>query len=211
MGLFNTLGNLFRAKKEEAAEAIEDANRSVLADQAVRDIETELNKARENFARMDATHRTLERDIAKHREELTTRTQQAKQLKAANNLELALQVAQQVVKIQSEIDGLATQMAQIDSIRAQQKGNIEELTAAHEEAKRDVQTMKATAQITESTRALSSVDAEGSSSALARLAKYKERQAQDLDLAQARTTPRAARIRRRHPPSDSERCGRPRG
>lgn len=186
MGLFTTLSNLFRAKKEEAAEAIEDANRTSFADQAVRDIGIELGKARENHAKMEATHRGIARNIAKRKEELETRTTQAKELKAVGNTELALQVAQQVLKIREEIEDMETQLTQIASLRDQQKSNIEELTAAHAEAVRDVQTMKATAQITESTRALSSVDGEGVESALSKLAKYKDRQAADLDLAQAR-------------------------
>lgn len=185
MGLINAIRRLVRAKSDEAAEKIEDGNRIAFAQQDIEEMKEELIKARQNFAKMSATLMQIDRDIASRMAELTSRSAQAKALKDKGNLDLARSVAEKCMTLKDEVAALEGQKVMIEKSKEQQEQNVQELSEAVDTASRDLQFMTVQEKVTESTRALSSVDKDGVASTLQRFKDRKQKQQANLDEALA--------------------------
>ena len=185
LGLFKTIGKLFTAKSAEAAQAIEDKNLVSFSEQDVRDLEQELAAAKANYASIKATLMGVERDLVAKQSELGTRKEQAKQLKEQEKLELAQKVAGLCLGILEDVKALEQQVTMLKTSVSQQEHNVGELGEAVDQAKRDLQAMKAQEKVTKSTEALSSVNTSGAQGTLAKFKERREKQQHKLDAAQA--------------------------
>ena len=186
MGLFKGLKNLFIAKSNEAEQKIEDANIVSFSEEDIRNMKQDLITAKDNFAKIKATKMQIERDIASKETELATRKGQARDLKAdPAKMELAEKVAGICLTIMSEIDGFKKQLTMIETTLVQQESNVSELGEAVNEAIRDLQFMKAQEQVTKSTESLSTINADGVSTTLAKFQERKRKMQMKMDTAQA--------------------------
>jgi phage shock protein A len=185
MGLVNTLGRLFKAKSEGAAEKIEDAHMLEFAAQTIRDMEGDFASAQENYKKVKGELISIERHITEQNAKLDTRKSQAKALKDQGNLELAQKIAAECIQIMHIVEGYEQQKKSQMALLEQQKKNVEDLGEHLEQAKRDHEYMKSQEIVLKSTESLTKIDHAGVNSALGRFERYKEIQQKKLDVATA--------------------------
>ena len=183
MGLLNGLKKLFVAKSNEAEQKIEDANIISFSEQDLRTMTDELAKAKNNYGTLKATQKGIERDKATKEAELSTRITQTKALKEQGKTDLAIQVAEKCVGIKEEIAALEQQRVMITGKVEQQQKNVDIITANIDQAKRDLQFMKAQDQVIKSTESIAQVNTQGNT--LSKFNERKEKMQQKMDKADA--------------------------
>lgn len=183
MGLLNGLKKLFVAKSNEAEQKIEDANIISFSEQDLRTMNEELAKAKNNYGTLKATQKGISRDIELKKSERDTRKTQAKALKEQGKTDLAIQVAEKCVSINDEITALEQQLVMITGKVEQQQKNVDVLTANIDQAKRDLQFMKAQDQVIKSTESIAQVNTQGNT--LSKFNERKEKMQQKMDKADA--------------------------
>jgi phage shock protein A len=181
MGLFSALFTLGKGKSDQAAEAIEDKNRVLFAEQALKDIEAELQKAQKNFGSMKAQVMGIDRDVADKSSEYDGWISKAKELKAAGNEELALKAVNKSIVIKEELASLEQQKTLVSNHLKQQETNVTTLRGKLDVGKRDIQSMKSIEQVTRSTESILDVNQSGVNNALSKFEGHKRKAQMELD------------------------------
>ena len=185
MGLISALKTLVKGKSDQAAEAIEDTNRVMFAQQSLKEIEDQLRKAQTNLGSMRASMLGTERESKEKTEELASWTAKAKALKEQGKMDLAVQVAEKCMQIQSEVETLKTQYATYERNAKQQEENVTKLRLSLDKGKRQVQQMKSMEQVTKSTEALLEVNTSGVATAISKFDEQVKKSQAKLDQANA--------------------------
>jgi phage shock protein A len=174
MGLFGTLLNLGKAKMGEAEEKIEDKNRIAFAKQDIEKAEEELRQARVGLAQTKAAVMGNQRKIKAKEEEIADRTEKAKKLKAANNMELAKKQWSIKCELDQELETLQKSLAQYEGIYKKQESNVAKMSDNLSNMKRFLDRMKTMEEVKKSNNAIAEINTDSSQSAVA---KFKEREA----------------------------------
>lgn len=188
--LFKTGKKYADGKADQAAQAIEDKDPILFAEQDLKQVRADLKTAEGNVASLRATKITMERELKELKAELETRKAQGSKLKAQKGDEAATDptMVKLMAKIKQLISQVSTKQASLDTILGNlntHEANYEKLKAAVEEGEADLNEMKAVEQVTQSTEALSQVSTGNADSALAKMKARKKKQQERLDKANA--------------------------
>lgn len=188
MGIFNlfkTGKTLVGGKADQAAQAIEDADPILFAEQDIKKMSDELKVAQSNVAKMKASKMQIERDMKELQDELKTRKEQGSQLKQAGKTAPLTKVVERIGLLMDELAPLESSLKTTKGYLKQHEDNTIKLKSAVDEATRDLRSLKAMAQVTKSTEALAEVSTAGADSALAKFKERKRKQQNRLDEATA--------------------------
>lgn len=181
MGLFGAIKTFVVGKSDQAAEAIEDKNRVMFAEQDMKEMEEQLRNSQQNFGKMKAQVMGIDRDITAKTAEKESWLEKAKSLKAQGKDELALQCAQKSVDIDAELDALQSQKKLVEGHLSQQENNVAKLRSAIDQGKRQLQTMKTMEQVSKSTESLLDVNQSGVNNALSKFEARNRKAQLELD------------------------------
>ena len=181
MGLFGAIKTFVVGKSDEAAEAIEDKNRVMFAQQDMKEMEEQLRNSQQNYGKMKAQVMGINRDITAKEDEKEGWIDKAKALKEQGKEDLALQCAQKSVDIGGELDALQSQKKLVEGHLTQQESNVSKLKSAIDQAKRQLQTMKTMEQVSKSTESLLDVNQTGVNNALSKFEARNKKAQLELD------------------------------
>lgn len=181
MGLFGAIKTFVVGKSDQAAEAIEDKNRVMFAEQDMKEMEEQLRNSQQNFGKMKAQVMGIDRDITAKTSEKESWIEKAKGLKEQGKDDLALQCAQKSVDIDGELEALQSQKKLVESHLAQQESNVTKLRSAIDQGKRQLQTMKTMEQVSKSTESLLDVNQTGVNNALSKFESRNRKAQLELD------------------------------
>jgi len=181
MGLFGALFTLGKGKADQAAESIEDKNRVLFAEQALKDMDEQLRNSQQNFGKMKAQVMGIDRDIASKTTESDSWITKAKALKAQEKESLALDCVKKSMAIKTELEALTSQKTLVESHLKQQEANVTKLRGSIDTGKRQLQSMKAMEQVSKSTDSLLDVNQSGVNSALSKFEAHTRKAQLELD------------------------------
>lgn len=181
MGLFSAIKTFVVGKSDQAAEAIEDKNRVMFAEQDMKEMEEQLRNAQQNYGKMKAQVMGIDRDITAKTSEKESWISKAKALKEQGKEDLALQCAEKSVAIGSELEALESQKKLVEGHLSQQEANVAKLRSAIDQGKRQLQTMKTMEQVSKSTESLLDVNQTGVNNALSKFEERNRKAQAELD------------------------------
>lgn len=185
MGLFKTVGGFLKGKSRELDETIQDANRVLYAENAIKDMEEELSSGVAGLSKIKATLMGIESDLKDKTEEFEKTKEKAKLLKEKGSLDLAGEMAQKCIDIKGAMDSLQTQKDTISKSEKNQEANVNKLRSRIESSKRQMQMVKTNEQTIKSTQSIVSVNLSGSENALSRFDEIQRKQQAEMNEANA--------------------------
>lgn len=143
MNLWSKLGTLLRGQAHESLEWVVDANALSILEQELREADSALLLARQQLTVLCAQRIGLERERAFQRQRHQQREAQAKAALAQGNEALALEVAGQLARLESQ---MAEQSRQIDQLNAQElKTQLQASAQLIQDHRRELVQVRATA------------------------------------------------------------------
>ena len=114
MSMLSKLSALFRGTAHEAGQAVVDANALKILDQEIRDADTAQGKARDDLAGLVARRRMAENELKSFGEQIAKYENSARSALSQGKNDLALEVAQRIAELETEI---GTRGPQIDGMK----------------------------------------------------------------------------------------------
>lgn len=180
MSIFSKLIALFRGTAYEAGAAVVDANAIRILDQEIRDADAALGKARDDLATLVAKRRMLEKELQGLKDQAARYEGSARQALAKGDEALALEVAQRISEIETDIGTKTPQLADMKTAEERLHQTIATTQQKVENLRREIDTVKVNDSVQ---RAQAAVASRGGSataalgSAADSLRRIKERQA----------------------------------
>ena len=154
MSIFKKIMTAIRGGATEMGEGIVDANSTRIFEQEIRDAEHHLTKAKRDLTSVMAQQMSANRDVDRLKRDIAEHEGYVTQALAKNNEALALQVAEKIANLESE---LATQQQALDSFSAN-ADRLKELVKKGErqvaEFKRQLSMVKTTDSVQKATSAI---------------------------------------------------------
>ena len=180
MSIFSKLITLFRGASYDAGAAVVDANALRILDQEIRDADSALGKARDDLATLVAKRRMLEKELQGQRDQAARYESSARAALAKGDEKLALEVAQRISELETDIGTKTPQLADMKTAEERLHQIIAATQQKVEGLRREIDVVKVNESVQ---RAQASVVAQGSGataslgSAADSLKRIKERQA----------------------------------
>jgi phage shock protein A len=180
MSIFTKLITLFRGTAYDAGAAVVDANALRILDQEIRDADAALGKARDDLASLVAKRRILEKEVQGLKEQSARYESSAKAALDKGNEALALEVAQRIADLETDIGVKTPQLADMKTAETRLHQIIATTQQKVENLRREIDTVKVNDSVQ---RAQAAVASQGGSataalgSAADSLKRIKERQA----------------------------------
>jgi len=180
MSIFSKLIALFRGSAYEAGAAVVDANAIRILDQEIRDADAALGKARDDLATLVAKRRMLEKELQGLKDQSARYEGSARQALAQGDEKLALEVAQRISEIETDVGTKTPQLADMKTAEERLHQVIATTQQKVENLRREIDTVKVNDSVQ---RAQAAVASRGGSataalgSAADSLKRIKERQA----------------------------------
>ena len=180
MSIFSKLITLFRGASYDAGAAVVDANALRILDQEIRDADAALGKARDDLATLVAKRRMLEKELQGQRDQAARYESSARAALAKGDEKLALEVAQRISELETDIGTKTPQLADMKTAEERLHGIIATTQQKVENLRREIDTVKVNDSVQ---RAQAAVASRGGSataalgSAADSLKRIKERQA----------------------------------
>lgn len=179
--LFSNLVSAVKGKVNEAGEAVVDKNAVTIAEQAIREDEANIHRAKVELTKLKAEAIAMERKLKTVEQDEQDYRNKAKQLLAAGNEELAKATAGRVVELAKEKQELSEQIAPLNSQINKINQMITQRTKAIEENKREIQKAKTYERLQETQHSLKNTVSSahtGNQRAQAAMDRVKKRQQQ---------------------------------
>ena len=180
MSIFSKLIALFRGTAYEAGAAVVDANAIRILDQEIRDADSALGKARDDLATLVAKRRILEKELQSQKDQASRYESSARAALAKGDEKLALEVAQRISEIETDVATKTPQLADMKTAEERLHQVIATTQQKVENLRREIDTVKVNDSVQ---RAQAAVASRGGSataalgSAADSLKRIKERQA----------------------------------
>lgn len=183
MSVLRKIFTAIRGGAREVGESIVDSNSIRIFEQEIKDAESELEKGKRDLTAVMAQEMQASRKIESLQKELEKHESFASQALEKGNEELALEIAQKMAELQSELEIQQKAQASFASHIERLKAMIKKTTKALTDMQRQLTMVKTTESVQKATTAISNNYASGSSkllSAKESLDRIKQKQ-QDLD------------------------------
>lgn len=161
------ISRLFRIGKGHvmnAAEDIADANAITELDQLMRECDDNLKKSKQNLTDLSAKRQMQDDKIATLQGDVEKYTDGAKRAKAADDMTLAMECAERVMKLQADITAAEILKTQYGEAEETIRQSIKDLTAKKAHFQAEIDSIKATEQMQAAQSALASSSANVNSS-----------------------------------------------
>jgi len=180
MSIFTKLITLFRGTAHEAGAAVVDANALRILDQEIRDADTALGRARDDLATLVAKRRMIEKELKNLSDQASRYESSARAALAKGDEALAMEVAQRISELESEVATKSPQLAEMQSAEERMHKNIATTQQRVENLRREIDVVKVNDSVQRAQAAVASQGAGASArlgSAADSLKRIKERQA----------------------------------
>ncbi len=179
MGLWNTVSTIFKAKKNNADEALQDANAVDILTQHIREAKSEMQTADQNLVKIIADRKLADEKVKEINASVEKYTNHAVAANEKGNQELALECASKVQSLRNDLDGAKERQNFYVTQEGNMRRNVQEAKdrLAHLESQVDI--VKANEAVQQAQAAtLSSVSGAGSkvSTAMDSLSRIQEQQ-----------------------------------
>ncbi|MDA9817842.1 PspA/IM30 family protein [Flavobacteriaceae bacterium] len=166
MSLFKKIFTAIRGGAREAGEAIVDKNSIRIFEQEIKDAENQLEKAKQGLAEVLANKMQAGRKIASLKEEIKKHEQYAQQAMKKDKEDLALEVAQKIVELQSELEIHEKSENSFSAHASRMKDMIKKTHKSLADMKRQLVMVKTTENVQKATTSITQNYASGSSKLL---------------------------------------------
>ena len=180
MSIFTKLITLFRGTAHEAGAAVVDANALRILDQEIRDADTALGRARDDLATLVAKRRMIEKELKNLSDQASRYESSARAALAKGDEALAMEVAQRISELESEVATKSPQLAEMHSAEERMHKTIATTQQRVENLRREIDVVKVNDSVQRAQAAVASQGAGASArlgSAADSLKRIKERQA----------------------------------
>jgi len=180
MSIFTKLITLFRGTAHEAGAAVVDANALRILDQEIRDADTALGRARDDLATLVAKRRMIEKELKNLSDQASRYESSARAALAKGDEALAMEVAQRISELESEVATKSPQLAEMQSAEERMHKTIATTQQRVENLRREIDVVKVNDSVQRAQAAVASQGAGASArlgSAADSLKRIKERQA----------------------------------
>lgn len=180
MSIFSKLITLFRGASYEAGAAVVDANALRILDQEIRDADASLGRARDDLATLVAKRRMIEKELQNLKDQSVRYESSARAALEKGDEALALEVAQRISELESEIGLKTPQLGEMRAAEERMHQTIAQTQQRVENLRREIDVVKVNDSVQ---RAQAAVASRGGSataalgSAADSLKRIKERQA----------------------------------
>lgn len=181
MGILTKLITLLRGTSHEAGQAVVDKNAITILDQEIRDTSTELNRSREELAKLMGQSKLLANKINDRAGKMAEYGRYIEGAMGQGNEALALEVAGKLAPLEAEQKTDEAQRAHLDKSIGTLKATIQKAETQLRGLRQQVDTVKATASVQKAQMAIASRSAgvnSGMGNALESLERIKQRQAE---------------------------------
>ena len=180
MSIFTKLITLFRGTAHEAGAAVVDANALRILDQEIRDADTALGRARDDLATLVARRRMVEKELQNLTDQASRYESSARAALAKGDEALAMEVAQRISELETEVGTKTPQLAEMKSAEERMHKTIATTQQRVETLRREIDVVKVNDSVQKAQAAVASQGAGASArlgSAADSLKRIKERQA----------------------------------
>ncbi|ODT89334.1 PspA/IM30 family protein [Phenylobacterium sp. SCN 70-31] len=180
MSIFAKLITLFRGTAHEAGAAVVDANALRILDQEIRDADAALGRARDDLATLVAKRRMLEKELQNLGDQATRYEGSARAALDKGDEALALEVAQRISELETEVGLKTPQLAEMRAAEARMHETIAQTQQKVETLRREIDVVKVNDSVQRAQAAVASRGAGAQASlgsAADSLKRIKERQA----------------------------------
>ena len=185
MSLLGRIKNVFVAKSNKVVSDIEDRNAVELGKLDIQNIQKDLNTVVENLGAIKGRIKTLERDTATHKQEVSDLETKAQQLLEAKNEELAGQVCAKIDLIEKEIEANEALLKQQRELLTKHDKNRDTLQQRLEQAKASQNILATMDEVQKSNEALISINPNSAESAVQKFENRLEKKRAELDKSEA--------------------------
>ena len=185
MSLLGRIKNVFVAKSNKVVSDIEDRNAVELGKLDIQNIQKDLNTVVENLGAIKGRIKTLERDTATHKQEVSDLETKAQQLLEAKNEELAGQVCAKIDLIEKEIEANEALLKQQRELLTKHEKNRDTLQQRLEQAKASQNILATMDEVQKSNEALISINPNSAESAVQKFENRLEKKRAELDKSEA--------------------------
>jgi len=185
MGLLKRIGNIFVAKSNAAVEKAEDANAVELGKLDIQKMEQDVNSVITNLGAIKGRIKTLEREIAEHKDEVKDLEEKAEALLNAKNEDLAGQVCAKIHLLNKEIENSEAIRKQQQDLCVKHEKNRDTLQQKLDMAKSNLSMLSSLDAVEKSNANLIKVNPDGAESALQNFEKRLEKKKQALEQSEA--------------------------
>jgi len=185
MGLLKRIGNIFVAKSNAAVEKAEDANAVELGKLDIQKMEQDVNSVITNLGAIKGRIKTLEREIAEHKDEVKDLEEKAEALLNAKNEDLAGQVCAKIDLLNKEIENSEAIRKQQQDLCVKHEKNRDTLQQKLDMAKSNLSMLSSLDAVEKSNANLIKVNPDGAESALQNFEKRLEKKKQALEQSEA--------------------------
>lgn len=127
--MLSTLSTLFRASRAEAEEALVDQTATTLLAQHLRDARTDLTVRKASTARLMARHSEISRKRDDLAERITKREEEVRKALAADDADLAEQIANDIIKLEDRRCATVTDCETLDAQISTAREGLDEAEA----------------------------------------------------------------------------------
>jgi len=166
MSILKKIFTAIKGGAREAGEAIIDKNSIRIFEQEIKDAETELAKAKQGLTEVLAKEMQAARKVKSLKEDVAKHEKYASQALEKNNEELALEIAQKIADIQTELDIQVKSQNSFSDHSKRLKDMIKKTSKALADMKRQLVMVKTTDSVQKATTAITQNYASGSSKLL---------------------------------------------
>lgn len=179
MSIFTKLITLFRGTAHEAGAAVVDANALRILDQEIRDADNALGRARDDLATLVARRRMVEKELQGLSDQAARYESSARAALAKGDEALALEVAQRISELETDLAAKTPQLAEMKSAEERMHKTIATTQQRVETLRREIDVVKVNDSVQRAQAAVASQGAGASArlgSAADSLKRIKERQ-----------------------------------
>ena len=180
MSIFTKLLTLLRGGAHEAGAAVVDANALRILDQEIRDADNALGRARDDLATLVARRRMLEKELQGLSDQAARYESSARAALAKGDEALAMEVAQRISELETEVGVKTPQLADMKSAEERMHQTIATTHQRVENLRREIDVVKVNDSVQRAQASVASQGAGAASrlgSAADSLKRIKERQA----------------------------------
>ena len=181
MSVWNKLLTAVKGHANNAAEALEDANLMTILDQEMREANDAISKAKDEKAKIAGNRHMKEKKVRELEEEIERRLSSAKKAKEQQNVGLATEIVESVVKLQAQLKSERELFEQYSTVEKRMDASIQQSKSKVETLKRKIEGAKANEAMINAQKAASSNSGASNSrlaSAVDSLERLETRQAQ---------------------------------
>ncbi len=142
MSMLSKLSALFRGTAHEAGQAVVDANALKILDQEIRDADNNQGKARDDLAGLVARRRMAENELKSFGEQIAKYENSARSALSQGKNDLALEVAQRIAELETEIGTRGPQIEGMKEAEARLRTAIAATDQKIETLRREIDIVK---------------------------------------------------------------------